>query len=94
MFNEEITQIIDEHDIADLVIDVCATLYNNGIYYIHVGGLMRLLGVSDEQAIEHDTVFFQLDEDFAKRVADMDAIDEAFEAELAKQEDETPPTIH
>ena len=93
MFNEDISQLIEENEIADLVIDVCATLYNNGIEYVHVGGLMRLLGVSDEQSAEHDTVYFQLDEEFAKKLADLDAIDEAYEDEVAK-ENQTPPTIH
>lgn len=93
MFNDEISKIIEENDIASVVIDVCATLYHNGIDYVHVGGLMRLLGVSDEQATQHDDVYFQLDNDFAQKLAEMDAIDEAFEAEVAK-EDEPPPTIH
>jgi len=93
MFNEEISKLIEDNDIADVVIDVCATLYSNGFEYIHVGGLMRLLGVSEEEATNHDTVYFQLDEDFARKVAEMDALDEAYEEEIAK-ENEAPPTIH
>lgn len=93
MFNEDISQLIEENEIADLVIDVCATLYVNGIEYVHVGGLMRLLGVSDEQSAEHDTVYFQLDDEFAKKLADMNALDEAYDEEVAK-ENQTPPTIH
>jgi len=93
MFNEEISKLIEDNGIADVVIDVCATLYSNGIEYVHVGGLMRLLGVSDEEAIEHDTVYFQLDQDFANKVAELDALDEAYEEEIAK-ENQTPPTIH
>lgn len=92
MFNEEISQLIEENEIADLVIDVCATLYSNGIEYVHVGGLMRLLGVSDEESAKHDTVFFQLDQHFADKVAEIDALDEAYEAEVSQ--DENPPTIH
>ena len=91
MFNEEISQLIEANEIADLVIDVCATLYSNGIEYVHVGALMRLLGVSDEESAKHDTVYFQLDEEFAKRVADIDVLDEAYE--MAIQEEENP-TIH
>ena len=93
MFNETISQLIEEEGIADVVIDVCATLYSNGIEYVHVGGLMRLLGVSDEEATQHDTVYLQLDEDFANKVAELDALDEAYEEEIAK-ENQTPPTIH
>jgi type I restriction-modification system DNA methylase subunit len=93
MFNDDISKLIEDKGIADVVIDVCATLYHNGIDYVHVGGLMRLLGVSQEEAEQHDEVYFQLDQDFAQKLADLDAIDEAYEEEIAK-ENETPPTIH
>ena len=93
MFNDDISKLIEDNGIADVVIDVCATLYHNGIDYVHVGGLMRLLGVSSEEAEQHDEVYFQLDQDFAQKVADLDAIDEAFDEEVAK-ENEPPPTIH
>jgi len=92
MFNDNISKLIEDNGIADVVIDVCATLYHNGIDYVHVGGLMRLLGVSSEEAEQHDEVYFQLDQDFAQKLADLDALDEAYEAEVAKEE--TPPTIH
>ena len=92
MFNDDISKLIEDNGIADVVIDVCATLYHNGIDYVHVGGLMRLLGVSSEEAEQHDEVYFQLDQDFAQKLADLDALDEAFEEEVAKEE--TPPTIH
>jgi len=91
MFNEEISQLIEANDIADIVIDVCATLYSNGIEYVHVGALMRLLGVSDEESAQHDTVYFQLDEHFAQKVAELDSLDEAYE--MAIQEEDNP-TIH
>ena len=93
MFNDDISKLIEDNGIADVVIDVCATLYHNGIDYVHVGGLMRLLGVSSEEAEPHDEVYFQLDQDFAQKLADLDALDEAYEEEIAK-ENETPPTIH
>jgi len=92
MFNDDISKLIEDNGIADVVIDVCATLYHNGIDYVHVGGLMRLLGVSQEEAEQHDEVYFQLDQNFAQKLADLDAIDEAFDAEVTKEE--TPPTIH
>lgn len=92
MFNDEISKIIEDNDIASVVIDVCATLYHNGIDHVHVGGLMRLLGVSDEEANQHDDVYFQLDEDFAQKISDMEAIDEAYEMSII--EDDSTPTIH
>ena len=93
MFNDDISKIIEDNGIADVVIDVCATLYHNGIEYIHVGGLMRLLGVREEDAQQHDEVYFQLDEDFATKCEELHALDEAYEEEIAK-ENTTPPTIH
>lgn len=93
MFDEDISKLIEDNGIGDVVIDVCATLYHNGIEYVHVGALMRLLGVSNEQAVDHDEMYFQLDEDFGKKIAELDAIDEAYEEEIAK-ENTTPPTIH
>lgn len=94
MFNNDtITRLIEENGIADVVIDICATLYSNGIEYVHVGGLMRLLGVSEEEAIQHDAMYLELDQAFADKVEEMNAIDQAYEEELAK-ENETPPTIH
>lgn len=92
MFNDEISKLIEDNQIGDLVIDICATLYHNGIEFVHVGGLMRLLGVDDIDAAEHDETYFQLDKHFAEKVADLDMLDEAYEAEIAK--DEVPPTIH
>ena len=91
MFNEEISQLIEENEIADIVIDVCATLYSNGIEYVHVGALMRLLGVSDEESAKHDTVYFQLDEHFAQKVAELDSLDEAYEMAVHEEKN---PTIH
>ena len=91
MFNEEISQLIEANEIADIVIDVCATLYSNGIEYVHVGALMRLLGVSVEESAKHDTVYFQLDEHFAQKVAELDSLDEAYEMAVHEEEN---PTIH
>lgn len=96
MFNEEISELIEANDIAEVVIDVCATLYQNGITYVHVGGLMRILGVSTEECAEHDEVYFQLDDEFAERVREMYAIDDAYEAEISVEDSDSdvPPTIH
>ena len=93
MFNDNISKLIEDNGIADVVIDVCATLYHNGIDYVHVGGLMRILGVSSEEAEQHDEVYFQLDEVFAQKLQDLEALDDAYEEEIAK-ENITPPTIH
>jgi hypothetical protein len=94
MFNNDaIAKLIEDQGIADVVIDVCATLYTNGIEYVHVGGLMRLLGVADELAVNHDAMYLELDEEFAHKVQEMQALDQAYEDEIAK-ENETSHTIH
>lgn len=43
-------------------------LYEQGITEIHTGGLMRILGVSNEVAQEYDNERVILDEDFVKYV--------------------------
>ena len=43
-------------------------LYREGITKIHIGGLMRVLGVPNETAADHDNEEVTMDEDFAKYV--------------------------
>ena len=45
-------------------------LYQQGITQIHTGGLMRLLGVSNEVSQEYDNERIVLDDDFVKYVSD------------------------
>ena len=40
----------EDADVAGLVIAICATMYDNGVRVIPIGGLMRLLGVPGEKA--------------------------------------------
>jgi len=48
--------------------DLMLTLYNQGITEIHMGGLMRLMGVPNESAIEHDEERVILDDKFVEYV--------------------------
>ena len=43
-------------------------LYRQGISKIHMGGLMRVLGVPNETAAKHDDEEVLMDDDFAKYV--------------------------
>ena len=61
----------DNEMIAGLVIAICATLYDNGIRHIHVGGLMRLLGVEHNKAKLHDDEVFNLPDDFYDQIESM-----------------------
>jgi hypothetical protein len=46
------------------MLDVMAVLYDNGIKHVHMGAMMRLLGVDDVKASEHDNEMIELDEKF------------------------------
>ena len=53
-----------EHHIRELIIDLCAVLYDRGYEMVPVGAMMRLVGVGDDRARNHDQEFFALDEGF------------------------------
>ena len=55
----------DNEAIAGLVIAICATLFDNGVRHVHVGGLMRLLGV------EQDDKVFELPDNFYDQIEQM-----------------------
>jgi hypothetical protein len=63
---------LDQH-IRMAILNLCVVLYDCGINEIHVGGIMRILGVSDDTAQTHDLERIVLDENFVKYV---DAINE------------------
>ena len=46
------------------MMEVMAVLYANGQKTIHVGALMRLLGVPESSAAEHDDERIDIDENF------------------------------
>jgi hypothetical protein len=56
---------IEQH-LYDLILDVCAVLYANGYRTVPMGAMMRLIGVADEHAAEHDNNVFELDDEFAQ----------------------------
>ena len=50
------------------VLNLMMVLYDCGITEIHIGGVMSILGVSNEKASQHDDERLVLDEDFVKYV--------------------------
>ena len=50
------------------ILNLCVILHDCGISEVHVGGLMRILGVSDEHAQAHDDERLIIDDDFIKYV--------------------------
>ena len=50
------------------ILNLMVVLYDCGITEVHVGGIMRILGVPDERASQHDDERVILDPDFVKYV--------------------------
>ena len=50
------------------ILNLMVVLYDCGITEIHIGGVMRILGVSDRMAQKHDNERLVLDEEFVKYV--------------------------
>lgn len=54
MEQDFVIDLLNEEAIKDLVVNVCLVLSEFGITEVHVGGLMRLVGIDEELAAEHD----------------------------------------
>lgn len=50
------------------ILNLCVILHDCGITEVHVGGIMRILGVPDNLAQEHDDERIVLDNEFVKYV--------------------------
>ena len=50
------------------ILNLMLVLYDCGITEIHIGGIMRILGISNERAAAHDNERIVLDKDFVKYV--------------------------
>jgi len=61
----------DNEIIYIATIHLMLVLYREGISKIHMGGLMRVLGVPNETAAKHDDEEVLMDDDFAKYVEHM-----------------------
>jgi len=57
--------------IKNIMLDIMAVLYENGIKNVHMGAMMRLLGVDDVKAAEHDAEVIELDEKFGFMLAEL-----------------------
>jgi hypothetical protein len=57
-----------DQSIRMAILNLMVVLYDCGITEIHVGGIMRVLGVSDARACHHDDERVILDNDFVKYV--------------------------
>ena len=69
---EDLDQLFGNNEsISALVVAICATLFDNGVRVIPIGGLMRLLGVPKEKAEKHDDKAFELGDDFYDQLEEM-----------------------
>jgi hypothetical protein len=50
------------------ILNLMVVLYDCGITEIHIGGVMRIMGVPDDKAQNHDNERLVLDEEFVKYV--------------------------
>ena len=57
-----------DQQIRIALMNLMVVLYSCGITKIHLGGLMRILGVSNRIARRYDNEHLDLDEDFVKYV--------------------------
>jgi len=57
-----------EQEVRVLMYELMMVLYHHGITEVHVGGLMRVMGVDPDRAAEHDDEMVILDDKFAKYV--------------------------
>jgi hypothetical protein len=48
----------------DVMLDIVAALYANGIRQVHLGGMMRLVGVPDSVASEYDQEHMVITDEF------------------------------
>jgi hypothetical protein len=54
MEQDFVIDILNEEAVKDLVVNICLVLVDFGVTEVHVGGLMRLVGIDEELAAEHD----------------------------------------
>lgn len=57
-----------EQAVHDLIIDVCEVMHRRGFESASVGAIMRLIGVPEERAQQHDDEEFVLGDDFARMI--------------------------
>lgn len=58
-------------DLKIQMLELMYALYEHGICEVHMGGLLRILGVPDDLSAQWDTKLLCLDENFAKYMSDM-----------------------
>lgn len=67
--------MLDDVDVEDAIklsiYNLMINLYDYGIHEIHMGGLMRLLGVPNDTAEEHDDTVVIFTDEVANHIKDL-----------------------
>ena len=58
--------------VRQVMLEVMAVLWANGQRELHVGAMMRLIGVNEELARTHDNERIEIDEEFERMAQDLD----------------------
>jgi hypothetical protein len=76
-----------EKTVRDIIVGVCGVLYKHGFQTVSLGAVMRLVGVDQEVAAQHDEEQFVLDDDFRTLWVQLD---------FGQQGNQVPPgtTLH
>jgi hypothetical protein len=62
-----------EESLRVTILNLMLVLYDCGIKEIHLGGLMRILGVENSRASNHDDELVVLDDNFVKYVEEINS---------------------
>lgn len=81
--DEKLLQLIKDEDLAQMMIEICITMYEMERPKVNIGGLLRLAGLDNSIAEEYDTQAFLLDETFYENIEQAIEESEAEAAELA-----------
>lgn len=57
--------------VRTVMVEIMAVLWANGQRQLHVGAMMRLLGVPEEKACEHDEERIDIDENFVELATEL-----------------------
>ena len=57
-----------EIHIRNLVTEIMVVMYEHGLREVHMGGMMRMMGIDNETAAAHDDEVVVLTDEFAKYV--------------------------
>ena len=66
-----------EEELRAQILSLMYVLYEFGFDEVHMGGLMRILRVPDDEAAQWDDKVMVLNEDFAKYMSEMQTLKDA-----------------